>query len=131
MHVPRMSHALTLLPDGSVLAIGGALDEQVPRHDTVERFDPRTETWSPAGQLRGGRSEHAAAAVPDGRVLIVGDDRQSSGSFGEIFDPATGTSIGIEDSMGTSVGCAVAVVGSTAIVAGGHLPRSLFLWTAL
>lgn len=127
MRVPRVGHTLTLLPNGSVLAIGGF--DNGARHDTVECFDPSTGRWSPAGRLRVGRCDHAAAAVPDGRVLVAGEDGHGEDSFCEIFDPATGTSTAIDDPF--LHGPAIAVVGSTVVVTGGDRDRALFLWTAL
>jgi hypothetical protein len=95
MTVPRESHTATLLPDGSVLITGGHAgrypDQQVQR--TAERYDPRTGRFTPVGPMSLPRHKHAAAGVPDGRVLVVAgsDDRDWRGRYAsaEIFDPRT------------------------------------------
>jgi hypothetical protein len=39
---------------------------------TVERYDPATNVWSPAGRLPRPRSAHTATLLPSGQVLVVG-----------------------------------------------------------
>ena len=71
---PRIHATATVLKDGSVLVVGGARrmgtgwrDEQI-----VELFDPRTGRWRERHQLLLPRSDHGAALLPDGRVLVAG-----------------------------------------------------------
>ena len=83
----RYDHTATLLPDGRVLVAGGSSgrDPDVAPIASLEVWDPRTSTFSPAGQLRTARSGHAALLLGDARVLIVGETDT------ELWDPTTGT----------------------------------------
>jgi hypothetical protein len=67
------------LPDGTVLAVGGATtsDTTVPGTGlpvrTVELFDLRTEAWYGMARISRDRTyHHAAVLLPDGRVLLGG-----------------------------------------------------------
>ena len=74
MSVRRMSHTLTLLHDGRVLAVGGE-DPQgsdYVLYSTTEIFDPVTDTWSLGPELSQPRSSHSATLMPDGSVLLAG-----------------------------------------------------------
>ena len=62
------SYTATLLPDGTVLLVGGAVNA----HARAELYDPATETWSAAADLSHGRQYHAATLLPDGTVLVTG-----------------------------------------------------------
>ena len=73
----------TLLPDGRVLATGGAeKDSQAFPDDPIETFDsvldaviwdPRTRRWSDAGTSAVPRLYHSTSILlPDGRVLVSG-----------------------------------------------------------
>jgi len=60
----RAGHTATLLPDGSVLVVGGG---------QAERYDPRADRWTPtAAQPAGHAFDHTATALPDGSVLVAG-----------------------------------------------------------
>jgi len=93
---PRTNHTATLLHDGRVLVVGG--ESVVTRNmlDTVELFDPESETWTDGPTLPEPRSNHQAVRLDDGRVLVVGGGRSApigvpSGegvlSSALIFDP--------------------------------------------
>jgi hypothetical protein len=94
MHVPRVSHTATLLPDGKVLVAGGHGDNAVPLYNSAELYDPATGVWSLTGNLNTGRQGHTATLLPNGRVLVAGGaDAHTSTGFAsaELYDPATGT----------------------------------------
>jgi hypothetical protein len=58
-----------------VLVTGGVTGGA--NNSTAEVYDPATGTWSAAGSMATGRSEHTLTRLPNGKVLAVGG---SSGS---------------------------------------------------
>ncbi|HSQ16658.1 MAG TPA: kelch repeat-containing protein [Anaerolineales bacterium] len=82
---PRYGHILAVLPDGQVLAVGGAREYDYPvghpgGHPwTAESFvlsinvyDPRSDIWITAGELPQGTTHAAAVFLPDGRLWVTG-----------------------------------------------------------
>lgn len=95
---PRSNHTATRLLDGRVLLAGGWFNPSpgvLQAQDRAEIFDPGTGAFTEVGRLRQARVDHAAALLPDGRVLITGGS-VLNGAFladllsAEVFDPATG-----------------------------------------
>jgi plastocyanin len=76
MQYPRFDHNLTVLPDGNVLAIGGAAQVTEYSNDgtlPVEMWNPDTNTWATVAALHEPRLYHSTAALlPDGRVVVGG-----------------------------------------------------------
>ena len=71
MTVDREEHTATLLPDGSVLIVGGATGS----HGTLasaELYDPATGTFSITDTMMSPRSAHSATPLNNGTVLISG-----------------------------------------------------------
>jgi hypothetical protein len=69
----RMAHTLTPLPGGRFLLAGGWNVAGNRTTETAEILVPDGGgRFEPAGQMARGRHDHGAAALPDGRVLIVG-----------------------------------------------------------
>ena len=94
MAYPRFLHNLTVLADGSVLAVGGATElSQTSNTGTLapELWDPATETWHTMASMRDRRNYHSVALLlPDGRVLVAGGGRLPPASdflTAEIFSP--------------------------------------------
>jgi N-acetylneuraminic acid mutarotase len=94
MSVERLGHSAVKLEDGSVLVVGGKGPSG--GHDTAERYDPGTRSWTAAGSLAEMHIGHTATLLDDGRVLIAGGIKgmhPSSGRFlsasNEVWDPAT------------------------------------------
>jgi hypothetical protein len=79
-----------LLDNGRVLVVGGGgVTNQTA---LAELYNPATGTWSVAGSLNKGRSNHAIARLADGRVMAVGGYGSNySGALKsvEIYNPAT------------------------------------------
>jgi hypothetical protein len=103
MSVARSAHTATLLRDGRVAIIGGSNGKYPNRsiQRTVEIYDPATNQFTSAGELRVARHKHAAALLADGRILVAGgsDNRDWRGRYdsAEIFNPATGRSADAPD----------------------------------
>src|SRR4051812_9072425 len=66
MNVIRFGHTLTLLPNGKVLAAGGAATAP------AELYDPATGQWTNTGSLKVPRYGHQAFVQPNGLVKIDG-----------------------------------------------------------
>jgi Domain of unknown function (DUF1929)/Fibronectin type III domain/Glyoxal oxidase N-terminus len=86
----RIYHTLTMLADGTVLAVGGEPNSGTADGKSEvsggvlpsEIWDPNTETWSPAADTAVTRGYHSTAILmPDGTVLVAGSGH--SGPAGE------------------------------------------------
>ena len=95
----RSRHTATAVKVGSttrVLVAGGeGPGYGHPSVGSSELYDPVARSWSPSGPLGTARTEHAAAALLDGRVLVAGGESQtwfysSYVASAEVFNPATG-----------------------------------------
>ena len=67
LNTARHNHRATLLPNGQVLAAGGAVIL-----DSAELYDPASGTWTDTGSLNTGRGSHTATLLPNGQVLAAG-----------------------------------------------------------
>ena len=89
----RHQPTATLLNDGTVLVVGGSLrtvgsSSDVPL-DSVERYDPATDTWSDGPILPSLRHSHTATLLADGKVLVCGGgDGVYVLQSAVVFDPA-------------------------------------------
>lgn len=102
---PRSGHTATALRDGRVLigggsrfssTAGGAPSTLAVPAAPAEVYDPETGGWTPTAPMLEGRRRHAAARLPDGRVLVTGGLSTLEGAqnrhvteTAEIYDPAT------------------------------------------
>jgi hypothetical protein len=92
MSTPRS--VLTLLPDGKVLATGGALGQGTARvFASAELYDPDTGTFRPTGSMIQPRNGHTATLLNNGKVLIAGGWGGSNDflASAELYDSLTGT----------------------------------------
>ena len=77
---PRYGHLLTLLPDGQVLAVGGARAYDHPSYPwtadsfviPIELYDPEADRWLTAGELPLPVVFAAAVSMPDNRLWLTG-----------------------------------------------------------
>lgn len=90
----RSNHAAALLPDGSVLIVGGVggANGDVSLQ-SAEVFDSRQGSWTRAEPMAEARTGETATALADGRILVVGGESVARGSrrslaSSEVFDPA-------------------------------------------
>jgi len=90
----RVNHTATLATGGAVVMAGGTerIGPQWSALDRVEVYDPARETWTIAANMNDARSDHGAAALRDGRVLVAGgtDGPRQLDSV-EIYDAAANT----------------------------------------
>ena len=89
----RVNHTATLAK-GEVVVAGGTerLGTQWSALDRVEIFDPAHETWTVAAPMLAARSDHGAAALRDGRVLVAGGtDGPRQLAAVEIYDLVSNT----------------------------------------
>jgi hypothetical protein len=129
----RTNHYLaTALSDGRVLVTGGQ-DSEGKVLRTAELFDPATDEFTPTGSMAVPRVKHAAARLPDGRIMILGGSNGHSyrGRYRstEIYDPRKGTFSPGPDLRWRrhKIRDAVAVLPSGAVlVAGGAVRPELF-----
>jgi len=97
-HRPRNWPNTVLLPDGSMVTLGGGT--QITRRDgaytseaanrRVELWDPRTGRWRLGPAQREDRTYHSVGVLlPDGRVWSAGDDGNPNrdGDTGEVYEP--------------------------------------------
>jgi hypothetical protein len=85
----RAYHTATLLPNGKVLAAGGASPSFL---NSAELYDPATGTWSATGALHTPRDVHTATLLSNGKVLVAGGSNGSGyTNSAELYNPATGT----------------------------------------
>jgi hypothetical protein len=79
MIYPRYKHSLVVLPDGSVLAVGGSTQYSLVSTVGVlaaEIWDPANGTWTRMADAHNLRMYHSTALLlPDGRVLVAGGGR--------------------------------------------------------
>lgn len=72
----RRGHAATRLEDGPVLVTGGESFVGGARTSlsAAERYEPERDVWANAGTMSCPRSEHGAALLRDGSVIVAGGD---------------------------------------------------------
>jgi len=74
LKVPRDGHTATLLGDGRVLVVGGAIS------GGAELYDPKEGKWRLTQSLQGARYGHTATLLGNGKVLVAG-------GYDELTDP--------------------------------------------
>lgn len=92
LNTARGLFTATPLADGRVLIVGG-IDPSASAGTlaSAELYDPAAGTFAFTGSMATPRFGHTATRLPDGKVLIVGGDRNAATqSSAEIYDPATG-----------------------------------------
>jgi hypothetical protein len=97
MNYPRQNENLVLLPDGTVLAVGGGegggtLGESGGRYVNPvyepEIYNPKLNTWTVMNPQQAQRTYHSTALLlPDGRVVSAGSDYGSLEETVEVFSP--------------------------------------------
>ncbi len=92
----RYMAASAVLGDGRILVTGG-YDRPLAENATPSPLnsamilDPRTGKWSNAAPMRSHRARHAAVALLDGRIAVLGGLGMNPTASVEIYDPRTNT----------------------------------------
>jgi N-acetylneuraminic acid mutarotase len=94
MPTARSALAVTAGADGRIYAIGGVAEGvggSVSLKNTVEVYDPVTNSWSTAAPMPTARDGMTAAAGPDGRIYVMGGEKDDLTGLTtvEVYDPAT------------------------------------------
>ena len=97
MQVPRGHHNTVLLPDGSMVTVGGGVGVRAgdqwagdPEQRQVELWNPATGNWTLGPSQAETRAYHSTALLlPDGRVVSAGDDVNggTDRDTAEIYEP--------------------------------------------
>lgn len=127
LNLPRARHAVAVLPGGIILALGGervGLTGMRPLA-TVERLDPVTRQWVPAGAMTAPRAGHAAVVLPNGRLLVAG----GSDAPPEVYDAALDRFTPLAVTGDTVTGTPVPVPGGLLFAGGPTPPARLDLAT--
>jgi len=77
--------SLTLLTNGSVVAVGGEYQTT-----TIELFNVSTSTWTKQNSTLVGRKDHGAILMDNGNVLIAGTTLSPTSKFAEMYNSVTG-----------------------------------------
>ncbi|MBM7113325.1 Kelch repeat-containing protein [Archangium primigenium] len=119
----RRAHAAAPLPDGTVLVTGGAVGLQ-DYLSVTEVYDPVTDTFRDAADLREARAYLTATSLFDGSVLVTGGER--GGTLVERYEPAA-DAWRLEGALSTPRARHRAARLSTGVVlvAGGNTPDAL------
>lgn len=125
LSAPRATHALVRSAAGPIVALGGCVAdgcEPGPASATVDVFAADGSRRLRTGTLMERRVQPAAAALPDGRVLVIGGWVGGSVSATtELFDPRTGRSApGPALAHPRSSPVVVALGDGTVMIAGGY-----------
>ena len=89
MNFPRSHGDLLILPDRTVLMVGGGREGLYGSPVmNAEIYDPETEAWTLVPAHVHGRMYHSTTVLlPDGRVLAAGQDFGESAFTAEIYEP--------------------------------------------
>ena len=90
MHYARDHLNAVILPDGLVMVVGGGLTSSYEDPVMIpEMYNAATDAWYDLPPLTYGRMYHSTALLlPDGRVLVNGQDDGPSAVYAEIYEPA-------------------------------------------
>lgn len=133
MTTNREGHVVTPLADGSVLATGGILGEELRGLNenslrSAERYDPSSGAWTATASMGKGRVGHQAVRLASGKVLVSGGmnfaaPQQRSWRNAELYDPATDTWSAVGNMVTGKQAFAAVRLGDGRVLAAGGLRR--------
>ena len=85
LNIPRVGHAMVVLPNGDILASGNSIIDSIQSAKTCEIYDINTNTWNLTTPLRRQMYSHHMVLLNNGEVLAFGGGGRSC----EIFNPNT------------------------------------------
>lgn len=132
LNIPRAGHTATLLPDGTILVVGGRyFDGVLKTTNSCELFDPATGIWSFVDSLHQGRLYYTTTLLNDGRVLVVGGSTpQGVTTQCELYDPLSNTWLVTESlSEARESHEATLLNDGRVLVTGGHYTFAAGEWT--
>jgi WD40 repeat protein len=121
LNTAREEHTATLLPNGKVLVTGGFRCSSGTCFilNSAELYDPSTARWTITGNLKTAREEHTATLLPNGKVLIAGNN---DGNTAELYDPATETiTLTGKLNKGLLLSTATLLSNGKVLIAGGYV----------
>jgi hypothetical protein len=86
-------NAVTLLPSGRVLLVGGVDTASSQNYTGAEVYDPSADAWSAVAPMNLGRPGAVAVPLADGRVLVAGGDPDATPRPAELLRVIPDTSI--------------------------------------
>lgn len=93
MRTPRADHTATLLPNGTVLVVGGSAPVNIFNvlnpPPGAEIYNPRTGTWTATRSPHVLRGYHTATLLHDGTVLVAGGGNNGLLRSAEVYNPRT------------------------------------------
>ena len=119
----RTLSTATLLPDGSVLIVGGRTVMEINCTTLVERYYPRTKVWTEEEPMTDRRCAHTATLEDDGKVLVAGGMSGYALPLATVerYDPITGTwTVGAEMPTRRSHHTATTLSDGRVLVLGGR-----------
>ena len=121
---PRQEVGVAIL-EGKIYVVAG-FDESAQSVNTVERYDPLTDTWESLPPLPAPEPlNHVGTAASDGHLFVIGGLRQDFSAVSSVFsfDPATGQWSEKANLPQARGALGVAVIDGLIYAAGG-LPRT-------
>lgn len=117
----RAYHTATRLKNGRVLFIGGSDEAGDTTLNSMEIYDPNTNTFSPVGNLINSRKFHTAILMSTGAVLVSGGEANgSSVGIHELIDPENFSTISIPMETPRSMHSATQLPSGRILLAGGR-----------
>lgn len=123
MTVERAAHQATALTTGEILVTGGCAGRSCDvTHASAELYDPATGSFRPVAPMSSLRSGHAAVALPDGRILVMGGwTGQHATASAEAFDPRTGRFSSVGEMVAARMSpVAVSLLDDRVLILGGE-----------
>ena len=71
MNSPHGNHTATLLANGTVLVVGGAVNS-IAQTNISEIYNSTTKKWANVDSIKNARCYHTATLLTNGKVLVVG-----------------------------------------------------------